>query len=327
DLLRTTLRGGNFAASSFGGAGPSSLSQLEVAFQQNCGPGLDCRDVLAIDRLFYQVPFGDVTLCLGGRIGQDDMLAIWPSVYPAETVLDVLTLGGAPGAYNKILGTGAGLAWRWNGLAISANYVAGNGDDGAPGQGGFATAAAGSAGSVQLGYGRDRWRLAALYSRIQNGNDVIAYGTDFVLASYSQPGVTSAVGLGGSWQPSQPGWIPAISAGWGLNSTDYARGVEAVGLAATTQSWGVGLQWPDAFVRGNTLGLAVAQPPFATRLVGGGTPRDGNAVWEGWYRLQLTDQISVTPALLYLSRPLGANTPAGRSFQQVGGLVKTSFRF
>ena len=120
---------------------------------------------------------------------------------------------------------------------------------------------------------------------------------------------------------------PAISAGWGLNSTEYTRGVEATGLAATTQSWGVGLQWPDAFVRGNTLGLAVAQPPFATRLVGGGTPRDGNAVWEWWYRLQLTDQISVTPALVYLSRPLGADTPAGRSFQQLGGLVKTSFRF
>jgi hypothetical protein len=327
DLLRTTLRGGDFAASSFGGAGPSLLSQLEVAFQQDCGAGMNCRDVMAIDRLFYQVPFGEFSLSVGGRIGQDDMLAIWPSVYPAETVLDVLTLAGAPGAYNKEAGAGAGLSWQRNGLAISANYVAANGDAGAPGQGGIATAAAGSSSSVQVGYSNERWRLAALVSRIQNGDEVIDYATNFVLASYAYPGVTTAYGLGGSWQPAQAGWIPSISAGWGLNATTYGRGVVAAGLVATSQSWGVGLQWPDAFVRGNTLGMAVAQPPSATRLVGGGGVRDGNAVWEWWYQIQLTDQISVTPALVVLSRPLGADTPAGKSFQQLGGLVKTSFRF
>jgi hypothetical protein len=31
--------------------------------------------------------------------------------------------------------------------------------------------------------------------------------------------------------------------------------------------------------------------------------------------------------LIYLSRPLGQQTPAGESFSQFGGLVKTSFRF
>ena len=42
---------------------------------------------------------------------------------------------------------------------------------------------------------------------------------------------------------------------------------------------------------------------------------------------QLSDTITVTPALFVLSRPLGANTPSGESFQQLGGLVKTSFSF
>jgi carbohydrate-selective porin OprB len=50
-------------------------------------------------------------------------------------------------------------------------------------------------------------------------------------------------------------------------------------------------------------------------------------VWEWWYKFQVTDKISVTPALIYLSRPLGQETPAGESFSQFGGLVKTSFRF
>ena len=73
--------------------------------------------------------------------------------------------------------------------------------------------------------------------------------------------------------------------------------------------------------------MAVGQAPFATSLRGSGTPIDGNYVWEWWYKFQLTDNIAMTPALFYLSRPLGANTPEGKSFQQLGGLIKTSFRF
>ena len=56
-------------------------------------------------------------------------------------------------------------------------------------------------------------------------------------------------------------------------------------------------------------------------------PNDGNLVWEWWYRYQLSDNVSITPGLFYLSRPLGADTPSGRSFAQLGGLVKTSFSF
>ena len=73
--------------------------------------------------------------------------------------------------------------------------------------------------------------------------------------------------------------------------------------------------------------MAVGQPTFATSLKGGDTPRDGNDVWEWWYEVQVTDHIAVTPALFYLSRPLGGYTPEGRSFNQLGGLIKTSFRF
>ena len=39
DLLRTTLRAGNFADSAFGNGG---LNTLEVAFQEDCGTDTDC---------------------------------------------------------------------------------------------------------------------------------------------------------------------------------------------------------------------------------------------------------------------------------------------
>ena len=328
DLLRTTLRAGNFdfTSNSFGGAGPSSLSLLETAFQEDLVNG-NGGDVIGIDRLFYQFPIGDFTFTVGGRVEQDDMLAIWPSVYPAETVLDVLTNPGAPAAYNNNLGAGAGLWWRRNGFAISANVVAANGDVGNPSQGGIGTEASASTGTVQIGYSSDQWAIAAIYSRIQNGNDLITYGTNFTLESFSQPGTTSAFGLSGYWQPAQSGWLPSISGGWGINNTRYDSDVNSTGLVATSQSWSVGLQWQDAFLKGNALGMAVGQPTFATSLNGGGTPNDGNVIWEWWYKLQVSDQISVTPALFYLSRPLGADTPSGESFQQLGALIKTTFKF
>ena len=326
DLLRTTLRAGNFATTSMGGAGPSRFSQLEAAFQEDCGPGVVCGDVLAIDRLYYQIPIGEFTATIGGRVGQEDMLAIWPSVYPSETVLDVLTLNGAPGAYNKTLGAGAGLWWQRDGWAISASYVAANGRNGNPQQGGIATSGASGTATVQMGYAAENWAIAAIYASLQNGGN-LAYATPAIQANLANPGITTAVALSGFWQPSSRGWIPSISAGWGINSTSYAAGVNTAGLVATSQSWSVGLQWEDAFVKGNAFGMAFGQPTFATSLHGGATPNDGNAVMEWWYRVQISDQISVTPALFYLSRPLGADTPAGTSFNQLGVLIKTRFRF
>jgi hypothetical protein len=324
DLLRTTLRSGNFDAdsNSFGGGGPSGLSQLEVAFQEEAGP-----DILSIDRLFYQFPLGDFTFTLGGRVGQEDMLAIWPSVYPAETVLDVLTLGGAPGAYNKNLGAGAGVWWQKNGFAISANYVAANGSNGNPSEGGIATDGAGGTGTVQIGYAAEQWGLVATYAYIQNANDLFLYATNFTLDSFQNPGDTSAFGLSAYWQPAESGWIPSISAGWGINSTNYNSTVNDQGLVSTSQSWSVGFQWEDAFIQGNALGMAVGQAPFATSLKGGQSPNDSNYVWEWWYKVQVSNNIAVTPALFYLSRPLGDNTPRGGSFNQLGGLIKTSFSF
>ena len=329
DLLRANLRAGSFdsATNSFGGGGPSSLSVLEVAFQEDAGP-----DVLGIDRLYYQAPLGrGFTLTAGGRVGQEDMLALWPSVYPADTVLDVLTLAGAPTAYNRNIGAGAGLWWQHGGWSVSANYVAANAGEGAPASGGIGTTGSASSGTVQLGYQQESWGAAFLYSAVQNG--ATSYGTAALMQVLSPdpptsavPNLTHAFALSGYWQPARSGWVPSISAGWGISSTTYNL-PQPPGSPTLSQSWSVGLQWLDALQRGNAAGLAFGQAPFITAQSGGITPNDANWLWEWWYRFQLSDQISLTPALFYLWRPLGQDTPAGTSFQQLGALVKTSFRF
>ncbi len=330
DLLRTNLRAGNFGSSVFGGDPHAlALSELEIAFEEDAGP-----NIVAIDKLFYQFPVGQFTFTLGGRVGQEDMLALWPSVYPADTVLNVMTVNGAPAAYSKNLGPGAGAWWQSGGVSISANYVASNGQSGNPsvsaedGGGGIGNKFSGATGSVQLAYQQEQWGLAAIWSYVQPETQFVPGTTPFTHSAidHNINAKTNALGLSAYWQPLDSGWWPSVSIGWGINSTSYSA-AQPAGSLSTSQSWMVGLQWTDVFQKGNDFGFAVAQPVFATALTGGVTPNDGNYVWEWWYKFQVTDNITVTPALIYLSRPLGEATPAGESFSQFGGLVKTSFRF
>ncbi|MEX1322643.1 MAG: iron uptake porin, partial [Synechococcaceae cyanobacterium] len=303
DLLVTILRAGNFGDSAFG----NGLATLETAFQEDSGAGS-----LGIDKLYYQFPIGEsFTATIGGRVGQEDMLAIWPSAYPSDTVLDLLTLNGAPLAYNKNLGPGFGLWWEHNGFAVSANYVAANGAD--AGQGLFNSRSGGTA-TVQVGYGGERWGVAAIYSQIDGGVGVPG-ATPLVAEAIETGGDTSALGLSGFWQPAQSGLVPSISAGYGYASIDS-------GPVTDSQSWFVGLQWEDAFLQGNAFGIAVGQPGFATST-GRGVSTDPDVVaLEAWYKWQVTDAISVTPAVFYISDAEGRS-----SSDQFGALLKTSFRF
>lgn len=182
------------------------------------------------------------TATVGGRVGQEDMLAVSPSAYPDDTILDVFTYNGAPAANNH------------------------------------------------------------------------------------SPGHLNAFALSGYWQPQNSGWFPSISAGWGYNAYDYGQSVPT-GSLKDSQSWYVGLQWLKAFSEVNSMGLAFGQPVFATGLTGGQSPNYGNDAFELWYKIQATDHIAVTPSICYLSRPAGQFTPAGQSFDNLGALVKTTFKF
>jgi len=324
DLLRTVLRGGNFGSSAFGGAGPTGgLSTMEIAFQEDAGP-----DVVGIDKLYYQFPIGGgFTATLGGRVGIEDMLAVWPSVYTSEPILNFFFLNGASGIYNKNAGAGAGLWWQRNGWSLSASYVAATGAIGDPREGGIGNSNSQATGTAQLAYAGKQWALAAAYSSIQSGVPLPG-STPFTAEVFEQNTAsrTDGFGLSGYWQPKASGWLPSISAGWGIYATSYDE-AQPAGSLRTSQSWMVGLEWGDVVWKGNTAGMAVGQPIFATTLKGNDSPNDGNYSWEWWYKVRVSDNISVTPALFYLSRPLGQVTPSGESFNQLGGLIKTSFSF
>ena len=331
DLLRTRLRVGNFGKSTWFGNPYPSLG-AEVAYEEGSGA-----NSMGVDRVFYQFPIGsNFTITAGPRVRQDDMLAVWPSQYPADTILDFFTYAGAPGTYTLNLGGGAGIWWADKGFSVSANYVAANAKYSDSSTGGIATDNSGGTGTVQLAYTATNWNLTAAYAYSQSGAYSGAYGYIPVgtnLAGNPFAGLSSfdvnSLAISGWWKPNKVSWIPSISAGWGSNSYSAKKasqiwGVEtnAEGAKAQSQSWYVGMQWADALIKGNTFGTAVGQPTFVTGNDGFMGTDESTFAWEIWYKFQVTDNISVTPAFFTITNPAGTGSNSA-----YGGVLKTTFLF
>ena len=347
DLLRTMLRSDNFNGTSFA----TGLTFLETAFDGTA------ENTVQVNRLFYNFPVGkDFSVTVGGRVRTDDagMLGVWPSVYPADTVLDFFTYAGSPGAYNLALGSGAGFTYNnvlgAKGVTLSTNYVSENGDDGNPNTGGIVTNGSSSASVTQLAYtgssfpliGGSAWSIAAAYTFGQN---IDLPSSTPLVQFFGDTGSSNSVGISGYWVPEATGWVPSVSAGWGVTSFENA-GLWDNDSRVRANSWYLGFQWPDTFVKGNDLGMAVGQAPFMTTNGGGSVANgyttnsgitgnlDSNYMWEWWYKFQVTDNITVTPALFYINNVNGqlgkVNASSGRynaSTNAVGGLLKTTFKF
>ena len=338
DLLYTRLRTGNFNNNAFSGSGyTGKQTQIEASKSS--------ANSLKVDKLWYQFPLGnDFQVFAGPLIENYYMLAATPSVY--KHVLKQFKLGGYYGAYGASTSPGAGINWISNRNAnyldpkfkVSANYVAKNGTKSDPNDGGIAGDRSKGKFLSQIAYGTPSWQVSAAYAYSQAGMTVGGGGTK---AGLNKGGYSDAnqFNLNAYYQPLDSGWIPSISVGWSITSFNNKEGFDA-GDVTQSQGWLVGLNWQDAFMRGNRLGFAVGQPQFATALKnqgkdGNGYADDGNYAFELYYDFQVTDNITVTPALFYLSRPFGQQTGSSAStggtgadtFSTLGGLVLTTFKF
>ncbi|MFN9644438.1 MAG: iron uptake porin [Cyanobacteriota bacterium] len=373
DQLYTRIRTGNFN-NAFNGNGVN-LTALDVASNgfgnSNCGENRNCSDVVGLDRLYYRFPLGSqFEAIVGAKYRNTEFLGANPGVYGSgkgDRILDLFSLHGAPGVYNKATGAGGGLIWKtpyklWDGrFTLTASYVSPNGDAGAVNtdnnyfacdnnEGGIGNDCSRASFLGQLGWTSKLWGASAAYRYGQRGSN-FRRGTNFVQSNswWLANGQSNSVALNAYAQPAKSGLLPSVSVGWGLNSLsnnevrNLASRTEYNNPYVTeTQSWYVGLQWSDVFWGGNAFGMAVGQPTFATSLNRGADSsqstfiNDGNYAWEWWYKFQVTDNISVTPALFWLSRPLGALTNSygsdgsansSSTFGVLGGLIQTTIRF
>ena len=303
DLLRTTLRANNYQNSVFGQNGSAALENAS-------SPSNTTADSVGINRLFYQFPVGKgFTATVGAKVRQDDMLAMWPTAYGADSVLDRMTYAGASAAYSLNIGAGAGLTYKNpNGFNASVNYISNqlsannSGSSYYYNTGAFTSdSGVGSASttSVQVGYAKQNWGAAFAYTYSNAANSIALNDLN---ASWTSANANN-IGFSAYWQPTKTGYIPSVSAGVG---TSY-------GTESSPTTWQVGLQWQDAFVKGNALGMAYG----ATQI--GGTESANNA-YELFYKFQVTDNIAVTPAFFWING-------SGDNADSNGGVLKTTFKF
>ncbi len=300
DLLRTRLRAGNFSDLPFGSS--SSLFKLDKAETTD--------NSVELDRLYYQFPVGsDVTVTVGPMVRNTEMAWV-PTAYRSG-ILDFFTTAGAPGVYNKATGSGIGVQYQANGLVAGVNYVAQNGDST---ESGVFDADGALNVMAQLGYKASNWGVGVGYRYGSEGTRPRTYngfrGANGALLDNQD---SNSVAVNAYWQPVESRVVPSISAGYGYNAVSGQPGDTD---ATDSQSWFVGMQWNDAFVSGNSAGVAVGQPANAEDL-------DEALMLEVFYKVQVTDNISVTPSVFYVSNDAGQRGNAS----EVGGVIQTTFRF
>jgi len=95
-------------------------------------------------------------------------------------------------------------------------------------------------------------------------------------------------------------WMPIINLGAGYNQhMDHYS-------SRSLSSW-LGMMWKDLIAKGQSFGISTGQPTFLISSRRGNAD-DGNYFVEAFYSVDLTDNITLTPTLLWLSRPYGQQT-------------------
>ncbi len=303
DLLRTRLRSSNFSADPFGSA--TSI------FQLNAADSIDqTNSNVVIDRLYYSFPvFNDTTTLTAGAVVRNTEIAWVPTAY-SSNILDFFQVAGAPGVYNKAIGSGFGIQYgKSTGLVAGVNYVAQNGSDSSTGEfdrsGALNTLA-------QIGYRGINWGAAFGYRYGTEGTRVLTYNGLNGASGTLAPGQTSnGYAVNAYWQPTQSGWVPSISAGYGWNTVSGTQSA-----ATNSQSWMAGLTWDDVFVDGNSAGVAIGQAPTGENL-------EKATMLEIFYKYQVSDNISITPAIIYGSD----NQRLANNSSNWGGVIQTTFKF
>ena len=348
DLLRTRLRSGNFSDFPFG----KSSTPFKLDKAETYGNGV------FVDRLYYTFPVDaakTVKLTVGALVRNTE-IAWLPTAYKSD-ILDAFTTIGTSGVYNKATGQGVGLQWKQDVPAgrgawlANVNYVVSgstscsvdttagkntvstgciggnkNGSAGASSDLGVFDSNSGLNLMAQLGYKASNWGAAFGYRYGTTGIE-LRDGNGPASAKLGSLQYSNSIAFNAYWQPVKAGWFPSISAGYGYNFISNENGfVLADSSARSSRSWMVGFQWDNAFIKSNAAGIAFGQPAFSACSGSQCNP------WlvEWFYRIQATDNISITPALFYGSG-IANNTASaisqGSAFTGLGGVIQTTFKF
>lgn len=316
DLLYARLATGNTANLLSDTTTEGSLSFEQVAANHN----------VSLEVLLYKFPIGDRTELVIGPVGvaTDDF---------TDTV-NFLDGDGAEGAisafgtrssiYYPPAGAGIGLRHQFNDLlAVSAGYLAAEADDPGSGSGFFN----GDYGAIAQLYVTPSEAVSLGLTYVHGYNVEMGTGSNranpktFLEGEFlgtNAPISSDALGLAASWQLNDR----FVLGGWGAYSNVDVLGGPKNSLDIWTGA--ITLAVLDLFKEGNVAGFVVGVEPKVTRAdTAILEDQDTSIHVEGFFQYKLSDYITITPGLIWLTAP---DHNAGNSDALIG-TVRTTFSF
>lgn len=335
DLLHTRLAAGNaslfdFPARNTVGAGLDAvnLRTFEGTQQFNLGSSPNNNNDIILDWLAYEFPLvgkSRAYVAAAGGIHSDYTPTVNPyfedydggngalSAFAQES--PIYRIGGGAGA-------GVNLAFGGGGIlrpsSLTLGYLAGPGANNPLDKNGLFDGD--YAALAQLNFNvSDTFGLALTYVHGYHNSD----SAIFDLGGSPRSGVPEG-GVVGTGLANYPGRVagfsrPLVSNSYGASAalrisknfsiSGYASMTDAIIVGrgnATIWTWGGGLAFPNLGKEGNLLGLFAGVEPYLTDLDVPGDPNfedDTPYHIEGFYKIQVTNNISVTPGVIWLMSP------------------------
>jgi Carbohydrate-selective porin, OprB family/S-layer homology domain len=345
DVLHTRLTAGNLNAFNPGGSAEGTQT-FNGAFATGTPPTNS--NSFGLDWLAYEYPIGNANVYIAATGGLFSDFT--PTLNPYFDDGD-----GGKGAlstfaqYNPIyrLGGGAGIGMTYNlgkkgffmPTSLTLGYLADNANDPSVSGAGKANGLFNGdyAALAQLTFNlSDRFAFAGTYvhgyhssgqgTLFDSGTRGSLVGNSLTQADgtvdrYS----TNSYGLQAAFRLSDKVSLSAFG------GTTFARNLNKDSADANIWYYGGGLAFPDLGKKGNLGGIFVGVEPYLTGARSTGTAkgplplssRDTSLHIEGFYKYQLTDNISITPGVIWISAP----NQSDANKDAVIGTLRTTFSF
>ncbi len=333
DLLVTRLAAGN--ARPFDTAGLNANGDGDALQTFNIGASSAYNNAVSVDWLAYYKSLNEklkVYVAAVGGLHNDYASTMNPALDSGDGGSTTLSAFGQRNPiYNIGGGAGLGLSYELGGgFQVSGGYLAGQANSPVAGRGLFN---GGNSFLAQISYAPEKspFQVALTYVNAyqksgaifdQNRGILAAVGTTIANNALNVGNGTAKVnayGLSGSYQISPKLVLNAFgtyaTADFGIPGSE----------AATIFTYGLGVALPDFGKRGNLLGFVLGAEPYASNanLTFGPGINSVPIHVEGFYRYQVTDRLSITPGVIWLTNPgqIDGNKSA------VIGTVRTTFTF
>ncbi|MBE9095691.1 iron uptake porin [Tychonema sp. LEGE 07203] len=333
DLLRTRLQVLNLGSFS-----TNNTKTAEGELRFNAGPFGEASNTVGLDALLYQFPLGkNTTVILEANAGAaDDFTNTVNPYFDGDGGSGALSnFGTRNPIYYLTGGSGIGLRHQFGDkLELSLGYLAGDAANPARGSGLFN----GSYGALaQLTFTPSE-SFAVGLTYVNSYNFVTGTGSN----ASNFPARLGSFGLDSDSN------LPVSSNSYGAQaSLKLGRRIAIGGWAGYTNqrilsnlatptgsvqrgdqkiwNWAATLAFPDLLKEGNVAGILVGMEPRVTSSTNRTLPEDKDTSLhvEGFYQFNLSDNISVTPGVIWLTAPDHNNDNS----DLVIGVIRTTFTF